>query len=332
MRTGVLAHSEQTCQLHRSACRLSAPPNSSPTLSTLYSSSTFNTISSSEEDERAIERGSDTTLRGSNLPVSNPPAPILPPAPALTPILTPISTQRTSKPRPSPAQPPVRVIKEAPPALRRSKRIAAQSTTPRKSDRTRKPTVKYLANSIWDGPRMSPLSIQPPEESFYALFNEFNISLPFALAATGPKDPNLLTYDKAMANPGHHQWRAAAQKEIRALEAKGTWETVPQAKATTRILPGTWVFKRKQTPDGTIKSHKARWCVPGDLQEGVSETFAPVILYSTIRMFLVLAMMFEWFTCTNDFNNAFIQTTLDEPVWVHIPRGFHVGSRDKPRA
>lgn len=261
-------------------------------------------------------RGSDTTLRGSNLPQSKPLAPIVPQAPAPAP--TPIPTPRTSQPRPSAAP---KARKEAPPVLRRSKRIAK-----------RKPTVHYLVNSIWDEPRMSPSSIQPPEESFYALFNEFNIPLPFSLAATGPRDPDLLSYDEAMADVDHHQWRAAAQKEISALEAKGTWDTVPKAEATTRILPGTWVFKRKRTPDGTIKSHKARWCVRGDLQEGEPETFAPVVSYSTVRMFLVLAMMFEWFTSTIDFDNAFVQTTLDEPVWVHIPRGFHIGSREEPRA
>ena len=50
-----------------------------------------------------------------------------------------------------------------------------------------------------------------------------------------------------------------------------------------------------------------------------------MVAYSTARMFLVLAMMFDWFTCTIDFNNAFVQTVLEEPVWVHAPRGFHIG-------
>lgn len=123
-------------------------------------------------------------------------------------------------------------------------------------------------------------------------------------------------------------WHAAAKKEIDELSAKGTWDIVHQTEATLRILPGTWVFKQKRTPDGTIKTHKARFCVRGDLQEGDFQTYAPVVAFSTIQMFLVLAIMFNWHTCTTNFNNAFVQSDLKDPIWVHFPRGFHCGEPD----
>ena len=186
----------------------------------------------------------------------------------------------------------------------------------------------FVANSIWALPDISPSSITPPEGSFYALFNEFNIPLPFALAATGPRDSDLLTYEETLVDVDHTQWREAAAKEIRELENKKTWTVVPRSEATSRILPGTWVFKRKRTPDGTVKSHKGRYCVRGDLQEGDFETYAPVVAFSTVRIFLVLGMMFDWYTCTIDFNNAFVQSTLDEPIWIHFPRGFRDGPND----
>jgi len=124
---------------------------------------------------------------------------------------------------------------------------------------------------------------------------------------------------------GEHRakWMAAAQAEISALESKGTWEEVPASEATSRILPGTWVFRVKRKPDGEIKKFKSRYCCRGDLEEGSFDTYAPVVAFSTVRLFLVLSLLLQWPTCSIDFSNAFVQATLDKPVWIHLPRGFH---------
>ena len=66
---------------------------------------------------------------------------------------------------------------------------------------------------------------------------------------------------------------------------------VPLSDAKTKILPGTWVLKVKHSPDGEIKKYKARYCVCGDLQEGHFETFAPVVAWSTVQIFLVVSMI-----------------------------------------
>jgi hypothetical protein len=106
------------------------------------------------------------------------------------------------------------------------------------------------------------------------------------------------------------------------LEDHGTWEQVPISDAKTKILPLTWVLCRKRSPDGEIKKLKARICVRGDLQEGDYVTFAPVVSWISVRIFLVLSITFHWTTCSIDFSNAFVQATLKEPVWTYLPRGF----------
>jgi hypothetical protein len=137
-------------------------------------------------------------------------------------------------------------------------------------------------------------------------------------------DPDTLSFDQAMANTEHvDEWRAAAAKEIGTLEQHGTWVLDKIENAKTKILPGTWVFRVKRAPDGTIIKYKARYCVRGDLQEGDRETFAPVVSWSTIRLFLVLSQFLKWETSVIDFNSAFVQATLNEPTWIHLPRGFH---------
>jgi hypothetical protein len=136
-------------------------------------------------------------------------------------------------------------------------------------------------------------------------------------------DPDTLTFEQGMADIDHRaEWIEAMAKEISSLEALGSWEEVDITDAKSKIIPGTWVLRCKRTPDGEIKKRKARFCCRGDLQEGEFETFAPVVAWTSVRLFLVLSMTLGWTTCNVDFSNAFLQAELENPVWIHLPRGF----------
>jgi hypothetical protein len=107
-------------------------------------------------------------------------------------------------------------------------------------------------------------------------------------------DPDTLTHDQAMADTEHiSKWRAAAETEIRTLEQMGMWIEVPQTEVTSKILPGTWAYRRKRSPDGEIKKYKARYCIRGDLQEGVFNTYSPLVSWSTVRVLLAFALTFD---------------------------------------
>ena len=99
-------------------------------------------------------------------------------------------------------------------------------------------------------------------------------------------DPDTLIYDQVLLDPDIEEWKKSAYKEIKQLESKDTWVVVPTSEATSKILPGTWVFCRKRAPTGIITKFKARYCVRGDLQEDIPETYAPVVSWSTIRLVL----------------------------------------------
>ena len=71
-----------------------------------------------------------------------------------------------------------------------------------------------------------------------------------------------------MGAPDREQWITAALLEVRVLEKNETWIKVPVTDAKTKTLPGTWVFRRKRTPDGIVKKHKGHYCCRGDLEEG----------------------------------------------------------------
>ena len=160
---------------------------------------------------------------------------------------------------------------------------------------------------------------------YLAHFERFHeTQFPAAFKAKVNRDPDTLTWDEAMRSPERELWLIAAKEEIDALVKHGTWVEVPIESARGRIVPGTWVFRRKRTPDGEIKKYKGRYTLRGDLQDDMGDTYAPVVAWSTVRLFLVLSMVLDWPTVSVDFSNAFIHATLpkDKPMWIHLPRGF----------
>jgi hypothetical protein len=118
------------------------------------------------------------------------------------------------------------------------------------------------------------------------------------------------------------KWMEAAAKEVASLEKNGTWKEVSMLAAKTKILSGTWVFRRKRSPDGEITKYKACYFVRDNLEEGEPETYAPVVAWSSVRLFLVLSLTLGWQTYSIDFNSAFVQANLTDPVWIHMPQGF----------
>ena len=223
-----------------------------------------------------------------------------------------------------------------------------ESPAERKTPSPRKRTVakrKVGIERLDLGPRRSRRSVKAPENFTYdhsknsltgkpvsfvtEEISDSRIHIHFVtpdcyvlLAASKENNPDLFSFDDAMKSEQRSEWIKAAIKEITALEALGCWTEVPLESATTKVLPGTWVFKVKRAPDGSFKKFKARYCIRGDLQEGEFETYAPVVQFASVRLFLAWSLMFNWYTCSVDFSNAFIQATLKDDTFIHLPRGF----------
>ena len=52
------------------------------------------------------------------------------------------------------------------------------------------------------------------------------------------------------------------------------------------------------------------------------ETYAPVVLWSTVRALLVMSIVLNLATQQIDFSNAFCQADIDEEVYVEMPKDF----------
>ena len=226
-------------------------------------------------------------------------------------------TESAVKPTESPVKPTHPTLQPTAPAptLRRSNRRALHEATEENSNMTKR-AFTCIGSSI--------LACGDHFESLFSACGTTSIN------AASKSDPDTLSFEQAMSDSHKEKWLAAAEEEIRALERHGAWLEVPFDEARNKnIVPSTWVFKVKRTPDGDIKKFKARLCLRGDLMRGVTDTYAPVVAFSTVRIFLIMSIISKWETCSIDFSNAFIQAKREKPIYIRAPRGFHTKGEHK---
>lgn len=122
----------------------------------------------------------------------------------------------------------------------------------------------------------------------------------------------------------HEVWRNAMKHEIVGLEEKDTWDVV-DLPPDKEAIGCKWVYKIKFNSDGTIERHKGRVVAYGNNQEeGIdySETFAPVVKMTTMRIVLEVAAAKGWELYQMDVHNAFLHGDLEEEVYMRLPPGY----------
>jgi hypothetical protein len=137
---------------------------------------------------------------------------------------------------------------------------------------------------------------------------------PALLSSKVSEDDNP-TYEQAISGPNKEGYWKAVKKEVDTLVKKGSWEVVTK-NAWMHALTSTWAFKCKRFPDGIIRKLKARFCARGDRQiEGLDlfETFAPVVAWETIRIMLIMSIIFDLATLQVDYTAAFVHVDIDKP-------------------
>ncbi|KAK0599182.1 hypothetical protein LWI29_003021 [Acer saccharum] len=120
------------------------------------------------------------------------------------------------------------------------------------------------------------------------------------------------------------EWRHAISAEYDALVQNGTWKLVPSS-STQNVVGCKWIFRIKRHPDGSVARYKAR-LVAKDFNQrpGVdfTETYSPVVKPVTVRLILTFAVTNGWPLRQLDVNNAFLQGSLTDDVYMEQPTGF----------
>jgi Reverse transcriptase (RNA-dependent DNA polymerase) len=155
-----------------------------------------------------------------------------------------------------------------------------------------------------------------------------------AVAMAASSSPDVMYMDQALREPDGEQFRKAMGDEVAAHTDNDQWEIIPRSLVPkgTKVLPAVWAMRRKRRlATGEPYKWKARLNVHGGKQEyGVNywETYAPVIAWDTIRLFLVLALLNKWATRQIDFVLAYPQADIECPIYMDIPSQFeYKGSR-----
>ena len=156
---------------------------------------------------------------------------------------------------------------------------------------------------------------------------------PMALKAKKSKDPDLPTIREALCSPYSAEFRKAMDVEIETLEKMDTWEVIPRSElpAGSRVIPGTWAFRIKRRPDGSLKKFKARFCCQGQrMIQGVDfqDSYSPVVGWPTVRSVLVMAASLGWESRQVDFISAFCQAEQKEPLYLELPQHYKVAGRE----
>jgi hypothetical protein len=126
------------------------------------------------------------------------------------------------------------------------------------------------------------------------------------------QNPDVLTHAQMKRQVDVSKFVEAQRHEIDGIMDINTFEVIPQINLPprTRYLDLIWTYRCKRRPDGSLKKYKARLCVNGSRQiQGIdyTESFAPLVQWSTIRMVITLAAMHNLKGKQIDFTQAFPQ-------------------------
>ena len=145
-----------------------------------------------------------------------------------------------------------------------------------------------------------------------------------AVAQTGSRATEPRSHKEAVSGPHRVQWEQAMQDELDSIKANHTYELVPLP-AGRQAIGCKWVYKIKRHADGSIDRWKARLVAKGYSQlYGIdfTETFAPVVRFSSLRAILALAASADYEIHQMDVKTAFLNGDLDEDIYMQQPDGY----------
>lgn len=135
-------------------------------------------------------------------------------------------------------------------------------------------------------------------------------------------DDPTLTEIKRSTPEERNRWRASIDEEFQAFEEMDTWE--PDDHPESQPLPTHMVQKIKRNSDGFVDRFRSRPVADGNYQvygENYLETYAPVISFDMVRIFLYIALLWRVSQAQLDVNTAFSSGLLAEAIWVMSPKG-----------
>ncbi len=197
------------------------------------------------------------------------------------------------------------------------------SQPPQRPKRTPKP--RDLLSPKWTGQSYTSNRsyISELRDQTMALFGE----ICFESYAMTQADPDTMTLAQAMNEPDADKFLEAMIKEVNDHVDRKHWKLVHRSQARSKPIMAVWSMKRKRNPIGEIVKYKARLCAHGgQTVKGIhyENTFAPVVTWTTIRLMLILSLIYDWDTRQIDFVLAYPQAKASHDIFMLVPERFEV--------
>ena len=128
-----------------------------------------------------------------------------------------------------------------------------------------------------------------------------------------------------MAAPDAKQFREVMIKEVNDHNEQKHWQPILKSEVPhgAKILPAVWSMKRKRKINTQqIYKWKSRLTLGGHKKDLDVPTYAPALLCATIRLFLILSIMFGWHTRqVVDFVLTYPQAKAPRLTFMSLPQG-----------
>jgi len=155
--------------------------------------------------------------------------------------------------------------------------------------------------------------------------------LSWALAARARGNPDKMRLYQAKKEPDWSEFDKAIQAEVQSLWENGTWELTDLPDGQT-VTPTEMLAERKRGADGGIDKYKGRFVVRGDKQTYLvdyTEVWAPVVRYTTLRVFLAYCAARGMAIEQTDVATAFLNGDVEEEIYIRQPVGYERGDVTK---
>ena len=148
------------------------------------------------------------------------------------------------------------------------------------------------------------------------------------IAFADSSNPDILYWDQAMKASDRDKFLEAVDIELDGHERMGNYVPVPlrDLPKGTKLIDMVWSMRcKRRINTQEVYKWKAHLNVHGGQQEhGVDywDTYAPVVTWQIVRLFLILSLLLGWQSRQLDFVMAYPQAPAEMPLYMRLPQGY----------
>jgi hypothetical protein len=183
----------------------------------------------------------------------------------------------------------------------------------------------------------SALGLSKSEENYYALLDqggeaEFDPEELICIGAAleggfeNTQELHVEKYKEAIKGPDKQKWENAVFEEHKRLVKNQVWRAVPKKDVprNAKVMSSTWAMKKKSNRTYRERSNARGYEQVDGIHYDSSTISSPVTNYSTIRIIMVLMIIFNWSAQLVDVKGAFLFGNFKdgEEIFMEVLEGF----------